>query len=611
MKKPLLLLTLTAFGLAGFAQTFVSTTPENRNVVLEEFTGIYCGYCPDGHLRAQQLYDANPGDVVVVNVHTGGYANPDPGHPDFRTDFGSALGNQSGVCGYPAGTVNREYFSGYEQTNASPPCTSSTAQGRGSWNITGGMVLSESSSVNVAGQADLDLSTRELTVVVEAYYTGNAVNATNKLTVAVLENNVEGPQSGSSQNPTQVLPNGNYNHQHMLRHFMDGQWGTTISSTSTGSFFTQTYTWTVPTEHNGVPIKLNDLEVAVYVAEGNEDIISGNEVDLSIASPNAYDALPLEIDLPEFVCGNEVTPKVTIQNMGNETMTSLLIRYNINGGPIQTYNWTGSLATAGSEEVTLPAMTFNHLSTNTFWVSTSSPNGQTDQVTSNNNSTKTFQPSKNSGTTIDLEIVTDDYGYETYWEIQDANGTTVASGGNTNVGINGGGAETAGTGDPGAYGANTTITEQVTLSGTGCHTFVIVDDYADGICCSYGDGSFTIESGGTTLYTGGEYASSDTRTFDVGGTNGIDNLELLSGLNVYPNPFTNEALVNYNLVEKADVSLRVYNVLGATVIAENFGEKAAGAHTFTLSSDGLQAGVYMVNLLVGDTNHSTRVTISK
>ena len=31
------------------AQTFVSTIAENKNVVLEEFTGISNTYCPDGH----------------------------------------------------------------------------------------------------------------------------------------------------------------------------------------------------------------------------------------------------------------------------------------------------------------------------------------------------------------------------------------------------------------------------------------------------------------------------------------------------------------------------------------------------------------------------------
>ena len=33
---------LTFWSVKSQAQTFVSTTPENKNVILEEFTGIYC-----------------------------------------------------------------------------------------------------------------------------------------------------------------------------------------------------------------------------------------------------------------------------------------------------------------------------------------------------------------------------------------------------------------------------------------------------------------------------------------------------------------------------------------------------------------------------------------
>ena len=58
MKK--LLILLISFPLIGFSQIFVSTTAENKNIILEVFTGISCGICPSGHQIAQQLHDANP-----------------------------------------------------------------------------------------------------------------------------------------------------------------------------------------------------------------------------------------------------------------------------------------------------------------------------------------------------------------------------------------------------------------------------------------------------------------------------------------------------------------------------------------------------------------------
>ena len=108
MKKLLILLSFLYINLN--AQTLVDTLLHNKNVVLEEFTGIHCGYCPDGHVIAQSIHAAYPQRTSLINVHTGGYANPSVGEPDFRTVFGSSLSSQSNVSGYPAGTINRHLF---------------------------------------------------------------------------------------------------------------------------------------------------------------------------------------------------------------------------------------------------------------------------------------------------------------------------------------------------------------------------------------------------------------------------------------------------------------------------------------------------------------------
>lgn len=96
-------------------QTIVSTNPENAKVILEEFTGIYCTYCPEGHAIAEAIQDQNPDDVFIINIHAGSFAAPLPGDPDFRTPWGTALVQQSELIGYPAGTVNRLFFQGLSQ----------------------------------------------------------------------------------------------------------------------------------------------------------------------------------------------------------------------------------------------------------------------------------------------------------------------------------------------------------------------------------------------------------------------------------------------------------------------------------------------------------------
>lgn len=61
MKRKILpLLAFMVISATTLAQTIVSTTPENKKVILEEFTGIHCVYCPEGHAIAQAIQNNNP-----------------------------------------------------------------------------------------------------------------------------------------------------------------------------------------------------------------------------------------------------------------------------------------------------------------------------------------------------------------------------------------------------------------------------------------------------------------------------------------------------------------------------------------------------------------------
>ena len=181
------------FTFISSAQNFVSTSVENKNIILEEFTGISCVFCPAGHLIGQNLHDANPNDVFLINIHTGGYASPQGPGTDFNTSFGSAIAGQSGLSGYPAGTVNRHQFAMTQGGG--------TAMSRGDWGSASTQLLSQISPVNVGLQASIDMATNTLTVDVEVYYTGSQTSGgssplSNKLNIAIVQNNIEGPQTG-------------------------------------------------------------------------------------------------------------------------------------------------------------------------------------------------------------------------------------------------------------------------------------------------------------------------------------------------------------------------------------------------------------------------------
>ncbi len=151
-----------AFAVSAQTPEFVSTQPANKNVVIEEYTGINCGYCPDGHRIVKEYEEANPGRVFGINVHAGGYAAM------YTTQWGNALMNQTGLQGFPSGTVNRHVFSG-----------SVTALGRGEFVSAGNQILAQQSFVNVAAQATIDATARTMTVNVEATQQMQKLHQTN------------------------------------------------------------------------------------------------------------------------------------------------------------------------------------------------------------------------------------------------------------------------------------------------------------------------------------------------------------------------------------------------------------------------------------------------
>ena len=104
-----------------------------------------------------------------------------------------------------------------------------------------------------------------------------------------------------------------------------------------------------------------------------------------------------------------------------------------------------------------------------------------------------------NGTNVNLTIVLDNYPEETSWSISADGGGVVASGG--------------------TYGSQpdgSTVSVDLCL-GDGCYTFTINDSYGDGICCSYGSGSYSLTGGGNTLASGGSFGSSESTNFCLGG----------------------------------------------------------------------------------------------
>ena len=81
--------------------------------------------------------------------------------------------------------------------------------------------------------------------------------------------------------------------------------------------------------------------------------------------------------------------------------------------------------------------------------------------------------------------MTDDYPEDLSWELNDINRNEIVEVG-------------------GDYtDANVLIIEDMFLPTSSCYQFTINDSHGDGICCSYGLGSYSIKVNGETILVGG------------------------------------------------------------------------------------------------------------
>jgi len=104
-----------------------------------------------------------------------------------------------------------------------------------------------------------------------------------------------------------------------------------------------------------------------------------------------------------------------------------------------------------------------------------------------------------------LSITFDEYPQETSWEIRNQTNAIVASGDGYNNQSDG-----------------STLNVPICIE-EGCYTFYMIDSYGDGICCQYGQGSYTLsDASGNQLVSGSEFSHTDASSFCFGNAmNGI------------------------------------------------------------------------------------------
>jgi len=279
-------------------------------------------------------------------------------------------------------------------------------------------------------------------------------------------------------------------------------------------------------------------------------------------------------------CGTTFAPTVVITNNGNFNLNSAVISYQIDSDTAFTESWTGFLFSNQSETVTLPTLNIS-AGSHTFTVELTSPSGNTDQNTVDNTAMSSEFSVFFDTTTVNLSLLTDDYGSETYWEFKDANDAILYSGS--------------------GYTDNITVNESFDVTAGGCYSFTIYDTEGDGICCGYGIGNYTLtDSNSNVIAAGGEFETQETVSITANSTLGTGNYLSESEITLFPNPTTDVLNIKLRDSNSLPDTYTIYNMLGQVVLQQSIAE----LNDLTVNTSSLSKGMYFIKIATDNASMS-------
>lgn len=212
-------------------------TAQQKNVLIEDITGVQCVNCPQAHDIMKQIALAHPGRVELVSIHAGQYAVPYPySQYNFAIPEGTTIANFLGSAGFwPIGAVDRKIYSGQ----------SDVLLDRGLWTGLATQELSDTMKMTVGLTKTYNAATRQLNVTVALHYLVDVLQP-QKITVYITESGIVDAQVQSTGAIDTF-----YVHNNVLRATLSNPLGDAVTQTTTaGTDYTQSYSMTLPTGWN-------------------------------------------------------------------------------------------------------------------------------------------------------------------------------------------------------------------------------------------------------------------------------------------------------------------------------------------------------------------------
>lgn len=241
-----------------------------KKVLLEDFTGFYCGTCPPASEIAAAL-DSTYGDrLVVLGIHANFFADVSLhsapyNSPDMRTPAGEEYYNYFGISSNPSGLVNRKKVSG------------DLILSKNAWASAVANELALEPELKIKLNPQYSASDRKLNLTATISYVKPG-SELDKLVLLITETPVVAAQKDYRlPSPSNIL---DYKHKHVLRDNINGTWGDLLNTAapSAGTVVTKTYQYTLPAQVN--PDNVHIVGFVHRQLPDSREVIQAEEVEL-------------------------------------------------------------------------------------------------------------------------------------------------------------------------------------------------------------------------------------------------------------------------------------------------------------------------------------------
>lgn len=210
--------------------------PQERVVLLEDYTGQRCVNCPKANEEIKKLHTVFQDNLIVVAIHAGSFALN-----GFKTETGETYNDFFEITSYPKGMVNRK--NSKEKINYAR------------WETAIRDIIWKKSGVKIELKNSCSATDSLLNVSAKVEVTNQLQSKKLAIQMWLIENNIKA---------IQLMPDGSKNrdyiHNHVFRASLNGTWGENIS-------FSNTHIIDYKKEYSlkNKPWKLDNCEIVTFV----------------------------------------------------------------------------------------------------------------------------------------------------------------------------------------------------------------------------------------------------------------------------------------------------------------------------------------------------------